>query len=276
MKRMIAIAAVLLASAAAQAAPTPGTVDKLWRLDCGSFRVNQPNVFSDTQAYTGQTRDLVGSCYLIKDGDAYMLWDTGLPVALRGAKPDPTQAIDGRLDRTIIEQLAQIGVKPEQIGLIGISHYHFDHSGQAAAFPKAKLVIGAGDLKAARADRDGIGKPLEPWLAEGARVEGVEGDKDLFGDGSVVMINLGGHTPGHHGLLVRLPRTGAVLLSGDVAHFHENLDSDGVPTFNTDRADSLAAMDRFRKLGASLKAVSIIQHDPRDVAKLPAFPQGAD
>lgn len=276
MKRLIATIAALLAAGAAQAAPVPGTVEKLWRLDCGSFRINQLNIFSDTQSYTGQTRDLVGSCYLIKDGDAYMLWDTGLPLALRGAKPDPSKPIDGRLDRAIVEQLAQLGVKPEQIGLIGISHYHYDHTGQAAGFPKAKLVIGAGDLKAARADPDGLGKPLAPWLADGAKVEGVEGDKDLFGDGSVVMVGLPGHTPGHHGLLVRLPKTGTVLLTGDVAHFHENLDSDGVPTFNTDRADSLAAMDRYRKLAKALGAVAIIQHDPRDVAKLPAFPQGAE
>lgn len=274
MKRLIALAAALLMGSAAQAAP--GTVDKLWRLDCGHFRVNQLNIFSDTQAYGGQSRELVGSCYLIKDGDAYMLWDTGLPAAMIGARSDTTQPISPSLNRTIVDQLAELGIKPEQIGLIGISHYHFDHTGQAASFPKAKLVIGAGDLKAARADQDGIGKPLAPWLGEGAKVEAVEGDKDLFGDGSVVMVNFTGHTPGHHGLLVRLPKTGAVLLSGDVAHFHENLDSDGIPTFNTDRADSLAAMDRFRKLGASLKAVSIIQHDPRDVAKLPAFPKGAE
>lgn len=273
MKRLFAIAAACLLGSAVQAAP--GTVDKLWRLDCGSFRVNQLNIFSDTQSYTGQTRDLVGSCYLIKDGDAYMLWDAGLPASRRGAKPDPTQPIEGRLDRTIVEQLAQLGIRPEQIGLIGISHYHFDHSGQAADFPGAKLLIGAGDLKAVREDAS-LGKPLAPWLGEGARVEGVEGDKDLFGDGSVVMIALPGHTPGHHGLLVRLPKTGAVLLTGDVAHFQENLDSDGVPTFNTDRADSLAAMDRYRKLAKAIGAVAIIQHDPRDVAKLPAFPQGAE
>ncbi|MBP8232388.1 MAG: N-acyl homoserine lactonase family protein [Rhizorhabdus sp.] len=275
MIRALAVAAAIGLWAGGAAAATPGTVEKLWRLDCGKVIVNQLNVFSDTQSYTGQTRELVGSCYLIKDGDAYMLWDTGLPASARGAKADPSQPMNARLDRTIVEQLAQIGVKPEQIGLIGISHYHFDHTGQAADFPKAKLLIGAGDLKVARADA-AIGKPIAPWLADGAKVEGVEGDKDLFGDGSVVMIALGGHTPGHHGLLVRLPRTGTVLLSGDVAHFHENLDSDGVPTFNVDRADSLAAMDRFRKLGASLKAVSIIQHDPRDVAKLPAFPEGAE
>ncbi|KRB85455.1 MBL fold metallo-hydrolase [Sphingomonas sp. Root710] len=274
MKRLIAIAAALLAGSA-QAAPVPGTVDKLWRLDCGSVWVNQLNVFSDTQSYTGQSKELTSSCYLIKDGDAYMLWDTGLPAAVKGQPNDPAKPMTPTLSKTIVEQLAEIGVKPEQIGLIGISHYHFDHTGQAADFPKAKLMIGAGDLEAARKDPS-IGKPIANWLGEGVKVEGVSGDKDIFGDGSVTMIDLHGHTPGHHGLLVRLPKTGAVLLSGDVAHFHENLDSDGVPTFNTDRADSLAAMDRFRKLGKAQKAVVIIQHDPRDIAKLPAFPQGAE
>ena len=271
MKLMLGVAALLMAGAA-QAATVAGTVDKLWRLDCGAFHVSDLNEFSDTQSYTGQERDLVGSCYLIKDGDAYMLWDTGLP-----AEPEPEAKAEDRtvLGRTIVEQLAQLGIKPEQIGLIGISHHHPDHTGQAAAFPKAKLVIGAGDLALARNDPK-VGKPLAPWLVAGAKVEAVDGDKDLFGDGSVTMIDLRGHTPGHHGLLVRLPKTGAVLLSGDVAHFRENLDSDGVPTFNTDRADSLAAMDRFRKLATSLKAIAIIQHDPRDVAKLPAFPQGAE
>lgn len=269
------LAAALMALSPVQAGKVRGTVDKMWRLDCGTIRVNDLNVFSDTQSYPGQTRDLVGSCYLINVGDAYMLWDTGLPAAQKGAALDPSKPMSPRLNRTIVEQLAELGIKPEQIGLIGISHYHYDHTGQAADFPKAKLIIGAGDLKVARSN-EAVGKPIAPWLAEGAKVEGVEGDKDLFGDGSVIMLNLTGHTPGHHGLLVKLPKMGAVLLSGDVAHFRENLDSDGVPTFNVDRADSLAAMDRFRKLAKALKATLIIQHDPRDVAKLPAFPQGAE
>ena len=277
-RRLIAIAALGAASmAAAQPAPpTRGVVEKLWRLDCGTVHVNNLNAFSDTQAYPGKTRDLAASCYLIKDGAGYMLWDTGLPAAAKDAPNDPAKPTSGTLRKTLIEQLAEIGVKPEQIGLIGISHYHFDHTGQAADFSKAKLLIGAGDLEAARAAPDGLGKPLAPWLAPNARVEGVKGDKDIFGDGSVVMLAFDGHTPGHHGLLVRLPKTGAVLLSGDVAHFHENLASDGVPTFNVDRADSIAAMDRFRKLGTNLKAVSILQHDPRDIAKLPAFPKAAE
>jgi len=85
-----------------------------------------------------------------------------------------------------------------------------------------------------------------------------------------------GHTPGHHALLVKLARKGYVLLSGDAAHFAENYASNGVPSFNANRADTLASFDRFKKLAANLHATVIIQHEPADVAKLPAFPKAAD
>ena len=89
------------------------------------------------------------------------------------------------------------------------------------------------------------------------------------------MLNTPGHTPGHHSLLVKLKEMGNVLITGDLAHFHENYDSNGVPTFNTDRAASLASLDRFKKIAANLKATVIIQHDARDIGKLPAFPAAA-
>jgi len=108
-------------------------------------------------------------------------------------------------------------------------------------------------------------------------VEPLTGDRrDVFGDGRVMMINLPGHTPGHHGLLVKLEKKGYVLLTGDVTHFHENYRTDGVPTWNTDRADSLASLDRFKKIAANLEATVIIQHDPRDIEKLPVFPEFAE
>ena len=90
------------------------------------------------------------------------------------------------------------------------------------------------------------------------------------------MLDLPGHTPGHHGLLVNLPKRGPVLLSGDVVHLHENLETRGVPSFNTDRAQSLASMDRFASLARNLKATLIIQHEEADVRKLPVFPEAAE
>ena len=97
----------------------------------------------------------------------------------------------------------------------------------------------------------------------------------MFGDGSVIMLYTPGHTPGHHSLLVKLPQMGPVILSGDLAHFRENYDSNGVPTFNSDRAQSLASLDRVKKIAAGSKATVIIQHDARDINKLPAFPAAA-
>jgi N-acyl homoserine lactone hydrolase len=107
------------------------------------------------------------------------------------------------------------------------------------------------------------------------KVEPVPTDKDVFGDGSVIMLYTPGHTPGHHSLLVKLPQTGNVVISGDAVHFRENYDNDGAPWFNFDRAETLASIDRLKKIVANFKATLIIQHDARDIGKLPAFPAGA-
>jgi N-acyl homoserine lactone hydrolase len=89
------------------------------------------------------------------------------------------------------------------------------------------------------------------------------------------MLDTPGHTPGHHSLLVKLKEMGNVLLTGDLAHFRENYESNGVPTFNTNRAETIASLERFKKIATNLKATVIIQHDERDVSKLPAFPAAA-
>jgi glyoxylase-like metal-dependent hydrolase (beta-lactamase superfamily II) len=100
-------------------------------------------------------------------------------------------------------------------------------------------------------------------------------DKDVFGDGSVVVLRTPGHTPGHSSLLVRLKEKGPVILVGDLVHFQENYASNGVPGFNYDRAQTLASLDRIKQIEKNLKATVIIQHDPRDIGKLPAFPAAA-
>ncbi|MEH3040571.1 MAG: N-acyl homoserine lactonase family protein [Sphingomonas paucimobilis] len=273
----IAAAAALVLTMGQAPAPAPKGADvELWRLDCGGVQVNDLNAFSDTLAYPGQKKRLVASCYLIRHGGDYLLWDTGLPEAVIGQPVSDTDAMSPILTTTIKRQLAQIGVKPERIGRVGISHYHFDHIGQAAGFPGATLLIGKGDADALNAGKPGTStEPLKPWFGGGAKVEAVEADKDVFGDGSVTMLNLPGHTPGHHALLVVLKDKGPVLLSGDLAHFRENYDSNGVPPFNTDRAATLASLDRFKKLAGNAKATVILQHEPGDVAKLPAFPASA-
>lgn len=97
----------------------------------------------------------------------------------------------------------------------------------------------------------------------------------MFGDGSVVILATPGHTPGSTALLVRLPKTGPVLLSGDVVHLEAQWPLSAVPTWNTQRADSLASMNRLQKLASNLDATIIVQHDPADIPKLAAFPKAS-
>lgn len=272
---------VLSLSFSANAAPVMSTekaVDlQLWRLDCGTVQVNELNQFSDTFQYTEQSKTLTDSCYLIRHNDKLMLWDTGLPKELLGAKFTP-DAMSPRLNRTLIDQLSQINIKPDDIDIVGISHYHFDHTGQAADFPNATLLIGEDDFKVLKQTpppADINTAALAPWLEGNAAVESVSGDHDVFGDGSVTMINTPGHTPGSHSLLVRLPETGAVLLSGDTVHFNEQVINNNVPPFNTDRAQSLASMDRLYGIAKNIPATLIIQHEPEHIKLLPTFPQSA-
>jgi N-acyl homoserine lactone hydrolase len=275
LKRTLTAALGWLVLAGMQApTPTLRPAMSLWRLDCGDFQINDINAFmSDTSEYPAQPKHLVGSCYLIKHGDDYLLWDTGMPAALVG-HPDVNPVMTVTLRTRIVDQLARIGIRPERVGMVGISHYHGDHIGQARDFPNVRLLMGAGDLAVLRGRPAEAQADLAHWLTGGGAVTEVQGDLDIFHDGSVTMLNLPGHTPGHHGLLVRLA-SGPVLLSGDTYHFAEQVAHRGVPPFNTNRADSLASMDRFDRLGRNLHARIIIQHEPADVAKLPAFPEAA-
>lgn len=245
---------------------------KLWRLDCGVIQEDDLNLYSDTYAYVGRSGRLTVSCYLIKHGDTYMLWDTGLPDADLGLPLQGPGSNGESLTKSLPDQLTSIGVDAKQIEIIGISHYHTDHTGQARHFPQARLLMGKEDIQALRTAESTRAQPLEHWISGAGKMEEVSGDKDVFADQTVVLLDLPGHTPGHHGLLVKLPKAGYVLLSGDVAHFRENYLTDGVPIFNVDRASSLASLARFKSIAKNLHATVIIQHEQQDIEKLPAFP----
>jgi N-acyl homoserine lactone hydrolase len=239
----------------------------LARFECGTpqapVAVNQR--FSDTYAYGDLKIQFVYSCYLIKHGDEYMLWDTGHAMTTPNVAPKVS----------LVDYLAKIDVKPEQIKYVGISHYHGDHTGQIASFPKATLLIGAKEWEAITAPKPAEGvnfKPFEGWIKGENKVEPQAIDKDVFGDGTVIVLRTPGHTPGHSSLLVKLAGMGAVILVGDAVHFRENYDSDGVPMFNFDRAQTVSSIERLKKLTGTQKATIIIQHDARDVEKLPVFP----
>jgi glyoxylase-like metal-dependent hydrolase (beta-lactamase superfamily II) len=262
---MLALGAGLFAGVATSAQAAPEL--SLTRFDCGTPQaptaVNQR--FSDTFAYGDLKLQFVFSCYLIKHDDEYMLWDTGHAMTMPNVAPKVS----------LVDLLAKIDVKPDQIKYVGISHYHADHTGQVASFPKATLLIGAREWEAITSPKPAEGvnyKPFESWIKGDSKVEPQPTDKDVFGDGTVIMLRTPGHTPGHSSLLVKLSQMGPVIITGDAVHFRENLDTDGVPAFNYDRAQTVASIERIKKIAANLKGSIVIQHDARDVDKLAAFP----
>ncbi len=285
MRRTLSIAAAGICANAlaafsvlAQGAPQATPEVTLTRLDCGTGSPREIGMkppldaglqFSDTYDYKGLKVPLVYSCYLIKHGDDYMVWDTGHPMNAPNVAPKVS----------LVDLLGKLELKPENIKYVGISHYHGDHVGQVASFAKSTLLIGKGDWDALTdpAKKQAMADPANfaPWISGGSKVQPVPADKDVFGDGTVVMLNTPGHTPGHHSLLVKLQQMGYVLLAGDLTHFRENYENNGVPLFNVDRSETLASLDRFKKIAANLKATVIIQHDERDISKLPAFPAAA-
>src|SRR5262245_11625821 len=242
----------------------------LTRIDCGTGA--KPTIvnerFSDTFAFKDLQLTFTFSCYLVKHGSDYMVWDTGFAP---GSNPNAPKT-------SLADYLAQLKVTPEQVKYVGISHFHGDHTGQLAPFKDATLLIGKGDWDGIVSQPPMQGANVagfKEWIAEKRKVEPLTNDKDVFGDGSVLVLRTPGHTPGHQALLVRLKEKGAVLLSGDLFHFRENYEQSGQPWFNTDRAQTSASMDRFKGLAKNLNATVIIQHDRRDIEKLPAFPAAA-
>ncbi len=257
----------LLAMAMPASSPGQGQPElSLWRLDCGRLVEGEP------LPSPWRKEPLPVGCYLVKHGSRYLLWDAGLSARAIGNQHPVL-----KLDRTLPDQLNQIGVKADQIEFVGISHYHGDHTGQASAFPKAKLLIGAADLAALKAPTPPAGSApphLKPWLSDGAPVQALVEDLDLFGDGRVVVLQTPGHTPGHLSLLVKLAG-GNILLSGDLWATHDDVLKEEMPDFNTSRAETLASRQRFSRLASKHDATVILQHEVADIAKLPAFPKAA-
>ncbi len=167
MSRKLTILALGASLFAGLAAPAQAADVSLLRMaDCGTPQAPTPvnQRFSDTYAYGELKIQFVFSCYLIKHDDEYMLWDTGHAMTAPNVAPKVS----------LVDQLAKIDVKPDQIKYVGISHYHADHTGQVDSFPKATLLIGAKEWEAITAPNPAQGvnfKPFASWIKGDSKVE---------------------------------------------------------------------------------------------------------
>lgn len=156
---------------------------------------------------------------------------------------------------------------------MAFSHLHFDHTGNANAFAGSTWIMNRAEIAWASATPAPAPVMQDSISAfKTAKSQMIDGDHDVFGDGTVRILRTPGHTPGHQSLLLKLKKSGVVLLSGDLYHFRDNRKAGRVPVVNTERADTLASMARIEKIIANTKARFIIQHDVQDLKALPKLP----
>ncbi|HUA55806.1 MAG TPA: N-acyl homoserine lactonase family protein [Candidatus Sulfotelmatobacter sp.] len=252
---VLSLAAASLLAAPAFAAPA--TVQRLYVMNCGEIYGKDQARWSPG-VNVGQPIELSDNCYLIEHGKQLLLWDTGVPDAVTKL-PNGVEAAGGAIvlkrSRTLVSELAQVKVTPDAITYVALSHNHGDHTGNAKLFPHATFLVQKAEYDFAYAD------PAKSPLPADAKVVKLDGDDDVFGDGSVMILSTPGHTPGHQSLLVYLRKTGPVVLTGDAAHFKDNFVNRRVPGFNSDAAQTVASMDRLDRLAKDLHAQLWINHD---------------
>jgi N-acyl homoserine lactone hydrolase len=271
-----------VASASSQL-PDPihaGVAEKLYRLDCGHSLANDESVWTPGENF-GRDIEFSSTCWVMKHGREWLLWDTGVPESSlndpRGWSTLP-KLIVYHLDKSLTEQLGEIGLKPGDIGRVAISHTHGDHIGNMRLFPTSTIVMQQAEyhwIHSPNGTNDNVNQLMalaRKLLGTPKNLQLIDGDADVFGDGSVTLLSTPGHTPGHQSLLVHLRNSGFILLSGDVVHLEENFEKNIVPSLNTDKAQSIASMERVRQLITMYKATLFINHDKSQTDKLKLLP----
>src|SRR5258706_939443 len=274
----VSLLALALLAGCANTSNTAGSgVERMYVLYCGEGNSTDKSRWTPgVAANVNKPITLSNSCYLIKHAKGWMLWETGYAESL-AAKPDGLAAGAlhwyWRAPRTLTQQLADLGLTPNDIAYVGFSHAHPDHVGNGSLFTRAQLFIQEPEYDFYLGPK---GKPpAEPanWskLRDNPTTK-LHGDYDVFGDGSVMILTSTGHTPGHQSLLVKLPKTGSVLLTGDAAHFKDNWDTPRAPVQNFDKEATIVSLDKLRKAAASTNAQVWINHDVAQTATLRKSP----
>jgi N-acyl homoserine lactone hydrolase len=239
----------------------------LYILDGGNIKANNLNLFAQGDTYIGDSKLLANAYYVINHPKGKLLWDTGLPEGIVGKEPytTPDGAFTISRPDSLKNQFSKLKITPNDITHIAFSHVHFDHTGAANRFAKAKWIVQKSEMDFITSEeiKNNPFYDVNSFSSLETK-EIINGDYDVFGDGSVIIKSMPGHTPGHQVLFLDLPNEGPIVLSGDMYHFKENRQSGIVPQFNHDIKQSSKSIEDFETFVESRNARVIIQHDLND------------
>jgi glyoxylase-like metal-dependent hydrolase (beta-lactamase superfamily II) len=251
------------------------TATQMWALDGPTLTMDKALLM------VGQASEQVTTpcpAFLIEHPRGLVMFDTGLapeaagdPVAYYGQHLVDFTGMKYEEHQRIDRQLEGLDVDPTDVKFVVLSHGHFDHTGGVHLFTDAKIIMGAGEMANARWPRPShVGLYVQSELEkfDSSRVYEVPTDFDLFGDGSIVVLQTPGHTPGELSLMVRLPSR-TIILTADAVHIREQLVFTEAMNAGLDvNADEAIRSIKKIQLYAALNDAEVwVGHDPGDWAK---------
>ncbi len=220
--------------------------------------------------------------FLIEHPKGRLLFDTGYNPAVLSHPDDYAPARlctpTVREENLAVNRLAEIGLKPGQIDMVANSHLHYDHCGGNCFFPSATFLVQFDELQSAMWP-----EPFAPLVAESyfrgdfdlkVHFEQLDGDYDVFGDQSVLLLRTPGHTRGHQSLVLRLPDSGTIILAQDASYLQQSLKEMILPAICWDPRQMYSSFRRLRDLQRREEAFLIPGHDMemlRDIKIAPKF-----
>jgi glyoxylase-like metal-dependent hydrolase (beta-lactamase superfamily II) len=241
-------------------------------IECADYAIFSPN------AGPGVHQDMSVRSYLIVHPQGTLLWDTGIADAI-AELPDGQPIIDSivfKVPKPLRGQLSEIGIDPRNVDYLGLSHLHIDHVGNVDLFPDATVLLQKDEFDAGYGPNpEELTLIPETYAAlDRDRIRTVDGDHDVFGDATVVLRSLPGHTPGHQGLLVDLRDSGPILIATDIAYSAQDYADTAVRTSNVDLEQSRRSIETAKRIEREHGATVSLHHDlegQRDVRTAPAY-----
>ena len=255
---------------------------KVYVLDGGILEGVNPERFGLKREEVTTTR-LPVTCFLIVHPKGTLMWDAGsVPDSVWKYNGSPASynveykdvKRDVSLTKPFKTQLEEIGYSPATITYLVLSHYHYDHTGNANIFSGATWLVRQIEYDAMFSDQP----PKVTWpntyssLKKNRRQFLTKDEYDVFGDGTVIIKSAPGHTPGHLVLFLKLKKTGNIVLSGDLYHFAEERTLNRYPTFEFDQEQTRLARIEIDKFLKKMNAQLWIQHDLQENIRLKKSP----
>jgi N-acyl homoserine lactone hydrolase len=247
---------------------------RMYVFDAGVLRIADPLPLFGLKKAEVAAPDLSDAAYLVVHPRGTLLWEAGLvPDAQVGAP----NARPGAPIKRLRDLLGEVGYQPADITYLALSHGHGDHTANANDFTTSTWLVHKAEYDAMFAEKvPRFYTPSTYTALKGAKAQFITGTHDVFGDGSVLIIQTPGHTAGHQVLAVKLAKTGTVVLPGDLYHYPEEIPMRTVAPAQGDQAQTLQARDALQAFIKKVNGQMWITHDLIGFSRLKKSPEFYD